>query len=81
MDFDKLSPELAEKVKACSSPQELIDLAKQEGYKLSEEELEGIAGGCCMKCNCVDVGCSVGSVPKSASVVDMKEMRPPLTLM
>ena len=34
MDFKDLSPELA-----------MLALAKKEGYKLSDEEMEGIAGG------------------------------------
>ena len=45
MDFKDLSPELREKAKACKTPEELLALAKAEGYKLSEEELGAIAGG------------------------------------
>ena len=45
MDFSDLSPELREKAKACNTPEEMLALAKQEGYKLSDEEMEGIAGG------------------------------------
>ena len=40
-----ISPELREKAKACKSPEELLALAKREGYKLSEAELEAVAGG------------------------------------
>ena len=40
-----ISPELREKAKACTSPEELLALAKAEGYKLSEAELEAVAGG------------------------------------
>ena len=43
-DMD-LSPELREKARACETPEEMLALAKAEGYKLSEEEMEGIAGG------------------------------------
>jgi predicted ribosomally synthesized peptide with nif11-like leader len=43
-DMD-LSPELRGKAMACKSPEELLALAKAEGYKLSEEELGAIAGG------------------------------------
>ena len=43
-DID-ISPELREKAKECTSPEELLALAKKEGYKLSEEELGAIAGG------------------------------------
>jgi predicted ribosomally synthesized peptide with nif11-like leader len=45
MDINDLSPELREKVKACTSPEELFALAKREGYELSEEETEAISGG------------------------------------
>ena len=43
-DID-ISPELREKAKECTSPEELLALAKKEGYKLSEEELEAVSGG------------------------------------
>lgn len=45
MDFKDLNPELREKAGACKTPDELLALAKSEGYKLSEEELESISGG------------------------------------
>ena len=45
MDFNDLSPELREKAQACTSPEELLALAKQEGYKLSEDELSAVSGG------------------------------------
>jgi len=43
-DID-ISPELREKAQACTSPEELLALAKQEGYKLSEDELSAVSGG------------------------------------
>jgi predicted ribosomally synthesized peptide with nif11-like leader len=45
MDFKDISPELREKAKACQTPEEMLALAKKEGYKLSEEDLEAISGG------------------------------------
>ena len=45
MDFKNLTPEQLEKAKACTTPEELLALAKEEGYELSEEQLEGVAGG------------------------------------
>ena len=45
MDYKDLSPELREKAKACTSPEEVLELAKREGVKLSEEELETVSGG------------------------------------
>ena len=47
MNIDNLdlSPELREKAKACKTPEEMLALAKAEGYKLSEEELAAVSGG------------------------------------
>ena len=45
MDFKDISPELREKAKACKTPEELLALAKQEGYKLSDEDMEVVSGG------------------------------------
>ena len=47
MDIKNLdiSPELREKAKACKTPEEMLTLAKAEGCKLSEAELEEVAGG------------------------------------
>lgn len=45
IDDTNISPELKEKAKVCKTPEEILALAKKEGYKLSEGELEGVAGG------------------------------------
>lgn len=45
MNYDELSPELREKVKACTTPEEIIALANAEGYKLSDDEISAISGG------------------------------------
>ena len=45
MNFDDLTPEKKEKVLACKTPEELLSLAREEGYNLTEEQLEGITGG------------------------------------
>lgn len=45
MDFNDLSPELQEKAQACTTTEELIELAKSEGIELSDEDLEKVAGG------------------------------------
>ena len=45
MKLEDLSPELQDKVKACNTAEELLALAKEEGYELSDEDLQGIAGG------------------------------------
>lgn len=45
MNFENLTPEMQAKVKACKTAEEILELAKEEGYELSDAELEGIAGG------------------------------------
>ena len=40
-----LSPELMEKAKACTSPEELVELAKRENIELSLDELDAASGG------------------------------------
>ena len=43
----KLTDDQKKKVEAAKSPEELLALAKEEGYELSPDQLEGIAGGWC----------------------------------
>lgn len=45
MKFEELSPEQQEKVKSCKTPEEILALAKKEGYDISDKELESISGG------------------------------------
>ncbi|MBQ9068601.1 MAG: Nif11 family protein [Eggerthellaceae bacterium] len=45
MKFEELTPEQQEKAKAAKSPEEIIALAKEEGYELSDSELEAVSGG------------------------------------
>ena len=45
MDLSNVSQELMDKARNCKTPEELLALARQEGIELSDEELEGIAGG------------------------------------
>lgn len=45
MKLDDLSPELREKAKACTTSEEILSLAKEEGIELSENDLEAISGG------------------------------------
>ncbi len=44
-DFKDLTPEQMAKLRACKSPEDVLELAKEEGYELSDEELSGISGG------------------------------------
>ena len=43
--FEDLSPEMQEKAKKCTTPEEILQLAASEGYELSDDELTDIAGG------------------------------------
>ena len=45
MNFDDLTPEQKEKVRACKTSEDILALAKEEGYELSEKELEALSGG------------------------------------
>ena len=54
MNFDDLSPELKEKALACKTPEELLALAKEEGYELTDEEIESISGGILFAWECDD---------------------------
>lgn len=49
MTFDKETAGLSEELKArlagCETPEELLALAKEEGYELSDEDLQSIVGG------------------------------------
>ena len=45
MEFKDLSEEQKAKALACKSPEELLALAKAEGYDLDDDELEAITGG------------------------------------
>ncbi len=45
MDRSNLSPKIIAKAKACTTPEELLELAHQEGYELTDEELESVNGG------------------------------------
>ena len=47
---EQLTPEQMEKVRACKSPDELVELAKAEGLELNDEQLDAIAGGSWVSC-------------------------------
>lgn len=51
MDLSNISPELMEQARACKSAEELLALAKSEGIELSDEQLDGIAGGFSWSCS------------------------------
>ena len=45
MEFKDLTPEQQAKARACKTPEEMLALAKAEGYELSDTELEAVSGG------------------------------------
>ena len=45
MNFEDLTTQQKEKVKACKTPEEVLSLAKEEGIKLTDAQLESISGG------------------------------------
>ena len=56
MEYKDLTPEQKEKARACKTPEEMLALAQEEGYDLTDDELEGVAGGW-LSCTCAtDVG-------------------------
>ena len=57
MNFEDLTPEQQEKARACKTKEELAALAEEEGFQLSDDELEGIAGGELEHKKCSTVGC------------------------
>ena len=45
MDFESLTEEQRQKARACRTTEEILALAKEEGVELTDEQLEGVAGG------------------------------------
>ena len=45
MNFEDLTDEQKAKARAAKSPEDILALAREEGYELSEEELSAISGG------------------------------------
>jgi len=45
MHLEDLTPEQQEKLVGCEKPEDVLDLVRQEGYELSDDELDEITGG------------------------------------
>ena len=46
MNFEDFKdPEVQEKLKEAQSPQELLELAREAGFELTDEQLEDVSGG------------------------------------
>ena len=50
MNFEDLTPEQQQKARACKTPEELLMLARAEGYELNEDELAAVSGGVSWDC-------------------------------
>ena len=57
MNLEDLSPELRSKARKCKTPEEILELAREEGYELSEEELNAVSGGVKWSLWCSDQKC------------------------
>lgn len=54
MNFEGLTTQQKEKVKACKTPEEVLALAKEEGIKLTDAQLDDISGGSWSSPSCGD---------------------------
>ena len=44
MEYKDLTPEQKERARACKTPEEILALAQEEGYDLTDAEIEAISG-------------------------------------
>lgn len=45
MEYKNLTEEQKERAMALKSPEEMLEFAKNEGIEITDEQLEGVAGG------------------------------------
>lgn len=62
--YDSLSEGVKAKLLGCETPEEVLALAQEEGYELTDEQLAGASGGWGGKCEnqnyCFDDGRNIG---------------------
>ena len=63
MNFEDMPDSIRERAAACKTPEELLALAAEAGYELTDEELEAVNGGLlfadCTWDSCADVDCKL----------------------
>ena len=57
MEHKDLTAEQREKARACKTPEEMLALAQEEGYDLTDDELDAVSGGwaTCSLCNSLNL--------------------------
>ena len=50
MNFDELSPEMHKKARECKTPEEVLSLAREQGFELSDEQLQAVSAGAKWRC-------------------------------
>ncbi len=53
--LEGLTEEQIKRVKECKNSQELLALAKEEGYALTDEQLSAVSGGGCLSTDAPDL--------------------------
>ena len=56
--FSKLTEEQKKKFENCKTPEELLALAKDEGFELTDDQLEALSGGGSIWGGCSHSSCS-----------------------
>lgn len=72
-----LTDEQIAKVRACKNPEEIMAMAKQEGFELTDEQLAAVSGGCdstdtrkkCPNCGSMNTELSPNTKGKSVNGV------------
>ena len=61
MDYKNLTEEQKAKARACKTPEQMLELAREEGYELSDEQLEAVSGGGAWASGCDDNECPMAN--------------------
>ena len=55
--FNKLTDDQKKKFENCKTPEELLALAKDEGFELTDDQLEALSGGASWAGDCNKASC------------------------